>query len=242
MKPSERDRQAQQLATDAGLLPFPTADSVAELEPEKAVQVALSWHLARVEARVEGSPEPLKPRYAGSEWAQGTQPAQYPSLVVLGRTTTRRDAILGVPYLDADRRDVVSPDEQWALWRVGEDVGEAMVHIFASHEVQRDALANAVEDALQGNLDSLQALGLPLPEAFLPEPFRALFAPEAFPRARVALAGQATPVDDGLAAAGGVWRADVPFTWQAPRLAARRRIHDLAATLDVRVPRSSPET
>lgn len=241
MKPTQRDLEAQQLADQRGHLVVPTADSLSELEPEEAVLLALAWHLGRVEARVEGSAEGLRPRYVGHEWAEGTKPAQYPALVVLGRITSPRDAILAIPCV-VGGQDVISADNQWALWRVGEDIGEGVVHVFASHKPQRDALLAAVQDALSGNLDTLQGLGVPLPEAFLPEPFRALFAPEAFPRARVSLARAGAPVDDGLAAQGGVWRADVPFTWQAPRLSARHRLPDLAATLTVRVASSTPET
>lgn len=241
MKPTQRDLEAQQLADQRGHLVTPTADSLSELEPEEAVLLALAWHLGRIEARVEGSAEGLRPRYVGHEWAEGTKPAQYPALVVLGRITAPRDALVSVPFTIGDQ-DVISADDQWGLWRVGEDIGEGIVHVFASHKPQRDALLAAVQDALSGNLDTFQGLGLPLPEAFLPEPFRALFAPAAFPRARVSLAGQGAPVDDALAAAGGVWRADVPFTWQAPRLAARRRIPDLAAAVTVTVASSSPET
>lgn len=240
MKPTDRDLQAQRAIDALGLAPLPTADSVAELEPEMAVRVALAWHLARIEAHVEGSPQPLRPAYIGEEWAEGVQPSKLPSLVVLGRSARQGDATLGIPYRDADGRDVISTDERWGLWRVGEDVGDGMVHVFAAHAPQRDALANAVQDALSGNLDTLQSIGLALPEAALPPAFAGLFAPEAFPRARVALAGQATPVDDGLAAQGGTWRADVPFTWQAPRLAARARIPDLRSEVVVTV--ATPET
>lgn len=234
MKPSSRDLSAQQLATDAGLLTVPSADDTAELSPERAVLVALGWHLGRVEVHVEGTARPLKPARVTSEWPQGTAPASYPWLTVLGRTRTERDAMTGIPFRLAGQ-DVISADEAWGLWRVGEDVGEGVVHVFASYEAHRSALAHAVEQALTGNLDTLQGLGLPLPEAFLPPPFRGLLDPRAFPLARVSLAGPGAPIDDDLGAAGGVWRADVPFTWQAPRLAARRRLPDLRGEVTVTV-------
>jgi hypothetical protein len=234
VKPTPRDLEAQEAADQRGHLVAPKADSVSELEPEVAVLQALAWHLARLEARVEGSAEPLRPVYVGHEWAEGTKPARYPSLVVLGRFASPRDALLGIPY-ETDGRDVISDDEQWGLWRVGEDVGEAIVHVFAGHKPQRDALAAAVQDALSGNLDTLQSLGLPLPEAFLPPPFVGLFRPADFPRARVTLAGRAIPVSDAQAAQGGPWRADIPFVWQAPRLAARRRLPDLQSEVRVTV-------
>lgn len=231
MKPSARDQQAQQLALEARALVRPPT---AELTPDRAVRLALAWWLAGLEARVEGSSRPLKPAYAGSEWAEGVKPANYPSLVVLPRSIRQRDALVGLPY-QLDGRDLISADEAWGLWRVGEDVGEGVVHVLASHAPQRDALASAVQDALQGNLDTLQSLGLPLPEAALPAPFQGLLEPGQFPRARVSLAEAASNVDDELAAAGGIWRADVAFTWQAPRLAARSRIPDLRSEVIVSV-------
>jgi hypothetical protein len=232
VRPTARDLDAQRLADERGHLGITPVEGVAELEPEMAVRVALAWHLARTEAHVEGSLQPLRPAYVGEEWARGTQPSAYPSLVVLGRTVRQRDTILAVPY-EVDGQDVISLDNAWALWRVGEDTGEGVVHVHASHAPQRDALANAVADALSGDLDRLQGIGLPLPEATLPRVFRGLLATARFPRARVALASAPIPVDDGAAAAGGVWRADVVFTWQAPRLAARRRLPDLAAEVVV---------
>ena len=231
MRPSARDLQARALADARGLLPLPNAS---ELEPEMAVRVALAWHLERIEAYVEGSPQPLRPAYVGEEWARGTVPSAYPSLVVLGRTVSQRDMIQGIPY-EIDGQDVISPDDAWALWRVGEDTGEGVVHVLASHSPQRDALANAVEDALSGDLDRLQSIGLPLPEAALPRPLQGVLPPARLPLARVALSGAPVPVDDGVAAAGGVWRADVTFRWQAPRLVARRRIPDLRAEVAVSV-------
>jgi hypothetical protein len=148
------------------------------------------------------------------------------------------DAEIGVP-MQVGGHDLISPDEAWALWHQGEDVGEGIVHVFAAHKPHRDALARAVEDALGGSIDKLQSLGLALPEAFLPTPFREVLPVERLPRCRVALASSSSPVDDGLAASGGVWRADVPFFWQAPRLAARRRLPDLAAEVVVSLASSS---
>jgi len=234
MKPSPRDLQAQQALDALNLSPYPTGDSVSELTPERAVRVALAWHLGRIEARVEGQSSPLRPRYVGDEWARGTEPAVYPSLTVLSRSTRPMDAQFGVPFR-LDGRDLLSADETWALWHQGEDVGDGLVHIFAAHKPQRDALAHAVQDALGGNLDTLQSLGLALPEAALPLAFQGVLPVAQLPRCRVALAGPSTPVDDALAASGGAWRADVPFTWQAPRLAARRRIPDLRSEVAVSV-------
>lgn len=233
MIPSPRDLQAQAALDALGLSPYPTGASVAELTPARAVRVALAWHLARLEARVEEG-APLRPVYTGDEWKRGTEPAAYPSLVVLSRSTREMDAEIGVP-MQLDGRDLISPDEVWALWHQGEDAGEGVVHVFAAHKPQRDALARAIEDTLGGSIDRLQSLGLALPEAFLPTPFREVLPVERLPRCRVALAGPSSPVDDGLAASGGVWRADVPFFWQAPRLAARRRIPDLRSEVVVSV-------
>lgn len=231
MKPSPRDQQAQDAALAAGRLVRPLS---AELSPERAVRVALGWWLAGLEATVEGSPQPLRPAYVGDQWAEGVKPSAYPSIVVLPRSATQRDALVAVPY-QLDGRDLISADDAWGLWRVGEDTGEGVVHVLASYASHREALAHAVQDALQGNLDTLQSLGLPLPEAALPEPFRRLLEPSQFPLARVSLSEPALNVDDELAAAGGVWRADVAFRWQAPRLAARARIPDLRSEVFVSV-------
>ena len=234
MKPSARDLAALLVVDQAGLTNVPTADSVSELAPEQAVETALAWHLARVEARVEGNAQPLKPVRVDDQWAEGTDPTRYPALCVRGRTSTPRDAITGVP-VQVDGQDVISDDGRWALWSVGEDVGEGFVHVFATYKAHRNALRRSVEEALSGDLNALTSLALPLPEAALPPPFVGLFDPAQFPRVRISLGGQSDNVDDESAAAGGIWRADVPFRWQAPRLSARPRIPDLKSALGVQI-------
>lgn len=233
MRPTERDQQAR-AAQPSTLAPL---SACSELRPARAVRLALAWHLQELRAHVEGG-SVLQPAHVGDEWARGTEARSLPSLVVLERVTRERDALVGVPY-QLDGRDLLSADGAWSLWHQGEDVGEGVVHVFAAHAPQRDALARAVEDALSGNLDALQSIGLALPEAILPPPFQGLLTPDRFPRCRVALGGPSTPVDDALASSGGIWRADVPFVWQAPRFAARRRLSDLAAEVVVSVASSS---
>lgn len=236
---SPRDAAALELATASGALTVPTVDSLSELTPERAVMIGLARHLARLEARVEagaaGAETRLTFRFVRDEWPQGQEPAQYPSATLLPQTSTEWDAITGVPVVGADGLDVISADDAWGLWRLGEDVGVGVVHVFALFESHRNALVNAVEQALFGDLDRLQALALPLPEILYPPPFRGLFEPSAFHKARVAFKTGGGPVDDDEAGVGGVWRGDVYFTWQAPRFAARQRLFDLRTETTVRV-------
>lgn len=234
---SPRDQQALDAARASGALPLPSADWLSELEPERAVMIGLARHLAGLEAVVEnvrGEPSRLGLVAVRDEWPEGTDPARYPAATLLPQTTTPWDAKTGIPYRVGDE-DVVSPDERWGLWRLGEDVGTGVVHLFASYKAHRNALLSAVSQALFGSLDPLQGLALPLPEILLPAPFRGLLPVEALPKAYVSLADGGGPVDDESAGASGLWRADVYFRWQAPRLAARPRIADLRTDLTVRV-------
>jgi hypothetical protein len=232
-----RDREAFDAARAAGDLPTITAEVVSELTPEKAVLIGLARHLALVEARVEnpqGAATTVRFVKMRDDWPAGPEPSQYPCATLLPQVTSEWDAITGVP-VQIDGKDVISDDGAWALWKLGEDVGTAIVHVFACYEAHRDALCAAVEQALFGSLDRLQGLALPLPEDLLPPPFRGLLAVEDRPKARVAFEKGGGAVDDEGTGAGGVWRGDVFFRWQTSRYAARPRIADLANDVRVRV-------
>lgn len=232
-----RDDAALELATLAGDLVVPRADTVAELTPERAVLTSLARHLARLEARVEndnGAPTGLRFVSVSSRWPQGTDAARYPSATVLSVTSTEWATKIGSPVRDSEGRDVISADDQQALWLLGEDTGLACVHIFATNEPHRGALRQAVQDALFGSIDQRKGLRLPLPEAFLPPAFQGLLEPSSFPRGYVAF-DRSELVADDQAGAGGMWRADVFVRWQAPRIAARPRIADLRTETTVRV-------
>lgn len=242
---SPRDQAALELATAEGWLHTPTVDDTAELTPARAVAVALATHLARVQGRIEDGGGPGQ-RVAFARvldaWPTGQEPAHYPALHLEDRAVSAWDAQLGIPEV-IDGQDVLSADGAWGLWRMGEDTGELVVHIFALHQPPRDALAAAVEQALFGGRpDRLQGLALPLPEAALPPPFHGLLEPARFPRAYVRLLEGARPVEDQDAGAGGVWRADLVVAWQAPRWAARPALPDMQNEITVRVGPPGQET
>lgn len=235
-QPSPRDVAARQALEALGMLTPPAPEVSAELSPERSVMLAMAWHIGRIEARVEmphGGDRALRFRAVRFDWPRGTEPASYPAATVLPQTTTPSDAQVCTPVQDAGG-DIISADERWALWHVGEDVGEGLVHIFAAHQAHRDALAKAVEDAMHGDLDTLFGIALALPEMALPAPFRSVLEPAAFPRIHAWLHASDAP-GEREAGETGIWRADVRFRWQAPRLLARARIPDLQTDVVVHV-------
>jgi hypothetical protein len=232
-----RDDAALELATLAGDLVVPTADTVAEMTPERAILRSLARHLARIEARVEnegGAPTGLRFKTVSDRWPQGTAVATYPSATLLPVTSTEWATKIGQPVRDAQGRDVISDDGQQALWLLGEDTGLGCIHVFTTNEPHRGALRQAVQDALFGSIDRRKGIRLPLPEAFLPPAFQGLLDPFAFPRGYVAFDHSELVADD-QAGASGMWRADLFFRWQAPRIAARSRLPDLRTEITVRV-------
>jgi hypothetical protein len=253
---SPRDQQAIDLATSTGDLTVPTAQWVSELSAERGVSISLARHLARVEGAIEGPrsdfPQATRFVWVRDEWPTGTDPTSYPSATILPMGDIET-AVRCSPYRIDDEtgaeavgvydpddvaaigtEDLVSADGQWALWVTGEDTGQLIVHVFASSRPQRNAMQTAVEQALHGSLDRLRGLALPLPEYYLPRPFRRLLPPSYFPRALCSFVSSAR-VDDQGASASGIWRADIKLTWQALRLAARPRIADLRADVVVLV-------
>jgi hypothetical protein len=233
------DERAFEFWTSRGALTVPTADGGTDLSPEEAVFSALARHLSRIEARVESGRgdrhTALRFVDVNPRWKDAWRAAAYPSAAISSRSVNEWAAEVGRPMPHPARtgEDLFSADGEWALWDVGEDDGEGVVVIAASYEPHAKALAEAVRDALFGDLDRQQGITLPLPEAFLPAPFRGLLLAEQLPVARVAFRGhEGTSEQDGES---GVWRADIRFHWQAPRVAARKRIPDLIPKTSVQV-------
>lgn len=224
---STRDQVALDRATTAGWLNVATAAIAPELSPEHAIMTTLARHLERVESGLVVDDKPLRFADVLDRWPDSWKGARYPRAVLLQATSRERDAVQDTPVRDVDdvtgeRVDVISDDDKWALFQSGEDTGEGAVAVFANYHPQAEALAEAVRQSLAGDLSRAFRAWLPLPEAALPAPFRARTAVGAVSilggSSRANLAGDMT---------ANVWRVDVRFAWQAPRLVARARIPDL---------------
>lgn len=230
---SSIDQAAFDAAVASGLVQIPTADAVAELVPRQAVLTALQRLLERAEGRVEnpsGASKAIAFKRVLISWPSSWEPSVYPLAAIDIDVTDEMDAVAGVPVRIGDE-DVISPDDRWALWRRGEDVGEGTISVFATYEPQANALGAAVEDALGGNLDTRMAAVIPLPDAALPAPFQGRGDIGQVCRVQMIAGGTAPQTEQSVAA--NIWRVDVRFSWQAPRLAARRRIPDLVPIVDV---------
>lgn len=241
---SPRDQAALDLATSEGRADAVTADVVAELGPGDAVRYMLAAHLGRVRARLEdrsgaGRHQELAFVRVTDTWPESWKGANgaltYPMAVVTGVVD---DELFGMGErpepdpLDASpektRRDWISPDERFALWRRGDAQGEGRVIVFASYEGHASALGAAVRRALQGGVASPGACALPLPEAALPVAFQGTLPASLFPTFLAWPIGSSVTAarDDDAAADSGTWRADVPFKWTAPVLVGRPRQPD----------------
>ncbi len=232
-----RDQQALDSATTRGLVLVPSPARCSELSPEQAVFRSLGRHLTRLEASLDdevlGTTKALRFRNVRDEWPEAWEPSLYPIGVINSEITHESDCIVGKPAHGRDGTDIITEDGAWALWNLGEDVGDARVIIFAAYSSHAKALAQGVRDALTGDLDKRRRIVLPLPEAYLPPPFRTQFAVADFPVCAIALRGGGDNGADPIKSPGGAWRIDVRFTWQAPSLAARARIPDLVPILEI---------
>jgi hypothetical protein len=237
LRPTADDIAARQALEAAGILRAPVAGETVELTPERAVFLALAWHLAETEATVErdnGGFEALRFAEARDSWPDQWEPSDLPAAVIQSEFVRESDALIGTPCRIAGE-DVVT--DELGLWVKGEDTGEARVTIFAAYQPHADALRAAVEKALEGDLNKFQSLILPLPQAAIPEAFRDRFAGADALRVRLFLARSTGAKSAALEDQGitNRWRADVRFGWQALRLTARLRIPDLVATATVTV-------
>lgn len=237
LRPTADDLAARQALEASGILRAPLAGETVELSPERAVFLALSWHLAEVEATIErnnGGHDALRFAETRDSWPDQWEPSDLPAAVLQSEFVRETDVLVGTPAR-IDGEDVVT--DELGLWVRGEDTGEGRVTLFAAYQSHADALRTAVERALEGDLDKFQSLILPLPQAAIPEAFRDRFAGANALLVRVFLAPStgtraAALEDQGIT---NRWRADVRFGWQALRLTARPRIPDLVATATVTV-------
>lgn len=223
---STRDQLALDEATSSGALTVPDADAVPALTPFQAVVLSLARHIARVEGVVvdELGSSVIQFVEINDIWPNDADPSHYPSASILPQITREGDAVTCVPFVYNDE-DVVT--DTHALWKLGEDTGIAIIHVFATSINERDAMLAAVKQALYGALDRLQGLTLPLPEASLPPPFIGQLPIERLPHAYVRHIEGSGTLNDALPSTAGIWRGDLSFQWQAPRWAMRPRLPDL---------------
>lgn len=194
---------------------------VSELEPAQATFEALAAFLRRARASVEVG-EKLQFSSVHTQSPNAWEPQDLPAAVIDDEQTSEWDAYQGTPYEEGGE-SVVSKDKRWALWKVGEDVGDARVTVTARTNPEARALAEAVRQSFFSNIDTRQGTVLPLPQAFLPLPVRG----RAVPRCAVWLekGGGGTNSTEGTSDA--LFRVVVRFRWRAPRLSVRPALHSL---------------
>ena len=221
-----RDKAAWDAFAVAGKFHVPTVDDVPEITTERAVFEAVAVLLEQIRARVEHVDDSATASAKAFtrvlvDVPTGDTPAAYPTAYLDSVSVSDLDTVVDRPVIE-DGEDVVT--DTYALWRRGEDTGDASVKVFATTEPESTALATAVREALSGNLDTWSSAILPMPVRSLPPPFRDHFPPERMPSARV------TPADSRSAPTvdpeSGVWSVDVDFSWAATRYVARPRIAD----------------
>ncbi|HEU4411184.1 MAG TPA: hypothetical protein VFS43_38380 [Polyangiaceae bacterium] len=240
-----RDVQALDLAVSAGLVTTTAAPLVAGVTAERALFDALAFHLGRCKARLEDASGAGRHQEIGfslvvPRWREAWREPDYPMAILESESRRELSSMGRAPAPDPrdPSADWISPDGLYALWDAGEEQGEGRVLLYASYEPQAAALAAAVEAALGGGPEGQGASHVPLPESFLPTPFQGVLPPALYPKARV-VPMPATPTDNELedAAEEGAWRADVRFSWRAPKLVARPRAADYDPRVSVTVPR-----
>lgn len=223
---SDRDLEAFAAFAEARKFVVPSAVSVAEHDTEYGVLTSLAHVLRQVSARVEhldGSEHrELSFKAVFTDEPLASDPAKYPAAYLEPILSTELDSMSFVPVRDACGDDIVT--DEWALWKLGEDKGEANVKIFTTTEVEARAMAQAVRETLAGDIDRAVGAWLPMPVRYLPEPFREAFPPASMPACHLTLndsRGRPTP-----GAESGVWTVDIEFAWRATRFTARSRLPD----------------
>ena len=223
---SPRDAAAFEAFQQAGRFYVPTAVSVSEYDTEHGVRDALAVVLQQISARVEhldGSDfKTVAFKAVFTDEPLASDPAVYPAAYLEPISSSELDAMQFVPARDADGDDIVT--DEWALWKLGEDTGEANVKIFTTTEVEAHAMAQAVRETIAGNIDRNVGAQLPMPVRYLPAPFRDAFPAASTPSCHLTLNdSRGRPV---AGAEGGVWTVDIEFAWRATRFTARPRIAD----------------
>lgn len=245
MEPSPRDLQAFEAFRARGKFVVPRAVVVADLDTEQATFESFAFVLRELEARVEESGDGVSFRATGFKEVAvyvppSWKPTVYPACYVDGTSVDWLSSWAPRPVSkktgDGDSEDIVT--DAWALWRLGEDSGMALVKIWATTEVECRALAQAVAESLAGSLDSWKGATLPLPERALPPPFREAFPVEQTPSVHLSVResnGRATPDADS-----NIWTSEVSFAWNATRYTARTRLADFRPYVKIATTESTP--
>lgn len=234
------DDAALASTTDRGLSPLYSVQTFSELEPDRAVAESLRAQLRRVLGKIEDQGKPVAFEMVRVEWPTSWQDSPFPVAVIQLESTQQWDVILTKPYGDgipcvraSDGTEILSADGEWMLSQLGEDVGQGRVAIFASSKPQGRALQTAVARAVSAFL--------PMPLAYLPEPIRPVLSARDRPLCRVVAeqgGGMSMAGDDVKA---NVWRFDVRFSWEAPRLYAVPAAGELRTIVDVSVVDQLPQ-
>lgn len=221
-----RDQAAWDAFAAAGRFHVPTVEDVPEISTERAVFESLAVLLGKIQGRVEHKGDST--RADAKAFASvlvdvptADQAPKYPACFVDSISCQDLASLVDRPVVE-DGCDVLT--DEHALWRRGEDAGSGSVKIFTNSEPEATALANAVREALAGNLDTYASASLPMPVRHLPPPFRDHFTPARWPSAHVSPDDSRSP--PALDTESGVWQVDVDFSWRATRYVARPRIAD----------------
>jgi len=214
----EDDRALDEFVAD-GLAFLPDGVLVGELEPAQATFEAFAALLRRVSAQVE-SGESIRLSSVHTQSPNAWEPQDLPAAVIDDEQTKEWDAYQGTPYRENGQE---ISTKKYALWHVGEDVGDARVTVTAPTSPQARALAEAVRQSLFSNIDTRQGLMLPLPQAFLPAPFRG----RAHPRCALWLNAGGGGINSTEGTSDALFRVVVRFRWRAPRISARPALHSL---------------
>lgn len=204
----------------------PAASSLSELDPAQAVFESLAALLRRVRVTVEGSFDPIVFRAVYTAAPNAWDAAKFPACAIDDITTNQYQVTQCTPWFEGDN-DIKAGG--FALWQVGEDTGLAKVTIVAATNPEARALAEAVRQCLFSDLDNRRGVRLPMPQAFLPPPFRGMVSPVC----RLLLAEGGGSITDVEGPKEGLYRVEVRFTWQAQRISARPIVDALNVAFDV---------
>ena len=231
---TSRDKAALDAFTASGQAFVPTPAGIGELSPQHGAFVSLARHLARLGVSVDSgdasAAKTLSFKTVFEHWPEAWVPSAMPSATLDVVYTSELRTLARAPIMNADGSDILSADGLWGLWLMGEDEGEGNVSIFTAYHAHTHALREGVMAAMSGDLDTTFSLQLPMPEAFVPPPFRAQLGVSDFPICEYSVLNrsESSGADNEGQARSNAWRMDVRFRWRAPRIAARPRLSDLA--------------
>lgn len=194
---------------------LPQVISISELDPEQAVFEALGALISRLSVVVEGGQSSIEFKSVYTSSPNAWDPAVFPSAAIDDIETHQYQVVQCTPARFHNGDDVIFG--KWALWDVGEDVGKAKVTIVAATNPEARALAEAVRQCLFADLNENRSSRLPMPRAFLPDPFRG----KVHKFCRVTFIEGGGSIRDTDSPQQGLYRVEVRFSWQAPRISAR---------------------